>query len=218
MNRSQYLADPQVREFLYWARPKLSEPGAFIHAYQPARDEPFSCRSLFEAYEHFAWPFRVTIPGETVTAGRTFSENKAVLKRLAEALRTSLAAGDNKQFLNASIAVLRWGGVFPRNGATLCELGDGLTAKFAEAASQLTPESADTERIDRVQLMNAGFAKIYSLLLDGLPIYDGRVGAALGYLARLYCEDAALEATPITLRFAWGIAKGAKKGSARKKP
>lgn len=64
--------------------------------------------------------------------------------------------------------------------------------------------------------MNAGFTKIYSLLLEGLPIYDGRVGAALGYLARLYCEDAALEATPRALRFAWGIAKGTKPGDARK--
>ena len=40
--------------------------------------------------------------------------------------------------------------------------------------------------------MNAGFEKIYSVLLDGCVIYDGRVGAALGLLARQFCEASEL--------------------------
>ena len=82
------------------------------------------------------------------------------------------------------------------NQAVLGRYGGGLTVEFADAAGQLAPESADAERIDRVHLNECRLIKIYSLALDGLPIYHGRVGAALGYLARLYCEDAALEAAP----------------------
>ena len=216
MNRSQYLADPHVREFLAWVRPKLSQDGAFVHHYVPARGSPWNCRSLFDGYEHYDWPFKVALAGESAVRGRTFKENQAVLARLAQMLREGLSADDREQFYEAAIATLRWGGVFPRNGATLLQLGDRIVAEFAGAASQLDPAAADTERIERVHLMNAGFTKVYSLLLDGFPIYDGRVGATLGYLARLYCEDAAISRTPASLRFAWGVAKGSTPGEAKK--
>ena len=35
--------------------------------------------------------------------------------------------------------------------------------------------------------MNSGWTKVYALMLDDFPIYDGRVGAAMGYLVRRYC-------------------------------
>ena len=38
--------------------------------------------------------------------------------------------------------------------------------------------------------MNAGFVKIYSVLLDSCVIYDGRVGAALGLLVRQFPRPA----------------------------
>ncbi len=216
MNRSQYLADDHVREFLEWVRPKLSEDGAFVHEYVPARGAPWHCRSLFEAHERYQWPFRVRFSGETVTVGRTFEENQAVRDRLAGMLRTSLSDRVAGPFCEAAVAALRWGGVFPRNGARLLQLGDRIIVEFAGAASQLDPAAADTERIERVHLMNAGFTKVYSLLLGGFPVYDGRVGATLGYLARLYCEDAGLSAATDRLRFAWGVAKGTTPGAARK--
>ena len=37
--------------------------------------------------------------------------------------------------------------------------------------------------------MNSGFTKIYSLYIDDFIIYDSRVGAALGFLVRCYCEE-----------------------------
>jgi hypothetical protein len=52
--------------------------------------------------------------------------------------------------------------------------------------------------------MNAGFVKIYSVLLDWCVIYDGRVGAALGLLVRRYCEEHDLPQVPPVLRFAYG--------------
>ena len=56
--------------------------------------------------------------------------------------------------------------------------------------------------------MNAGWTKVYALMLDGLPIYDGRVGAAMGYLVQRYCVSARLCQVPTRLRFRWGAARG----------
>ena len=216
LNRSQYLADPSVREFLEWVSPRLSQDGTFVHQYAPARGAPWGCRSLFDAYQRYEWPFSVTFPGEAVTKGRTLDENTVVLERLAKLLRSSLAVADDEAFYEGAVTTLRWGGVFPRNGTRLLQLGDQIVGEFAAASSQLEPTRADTERIDDVHLMNAGFTKIYSLLLDDFPIYDGRVGAALGYLVRMYCEEGALATPPGALRFAWGVAKGSAPGTAKK--
>ena len=95
---------------------------------------------------------------------------------------------ENRGRLQGAVTTLHWGGVFPRNGTKLLQLSDGIVDEFVAAASQLEPAHADTDHIDSVHLMNAGFTKVYSLLLDDFPIYDGRVGAALGYLVRMYCE------------------------------
>src|SRR5262249_48148977 len=55
--------------------------------------------------------------------------------------------------------------------------------------------------------MNAGFVKIYSVLLDYCVIYDGRVGAALGLLARQFCENTGRTRVPLSLAFAYGVPK-----------
>jgi hypothetical protein len=55
-------------------------------------------------------------------------------------------------------------------------------------------------------IMNSGFTKIYSLCIDDFIIY-GRVGAALGFLVRKFCEDCTLEKVPNELAFAWGKGK-----------
>ena len=55
--------------------------------------------------------------------------------------------------------------------------------------------------------MNAGYTKIYSLLLDNFIIYDGRVGAALGLLVRFFLEENHYDSIPQSLNFAFGLPK-----------
>ena len=45
-------------------------------------------------------------------------------------------------------------------------------------------------------------------MLDGFPIYDGRVGAAMGYLVQQYCTRAGLRQVPALICFRWGVARG----------
>jgi hypothetical protein len=58
--------------------------------------------------------------------------------------------------------------------------------------------------------MNAGYTKIYSLICDKSIIYDGRVGAALGFLTKNFLLKKYPESSevPNSLRFPWGKAKG----------
>ena len=56
--------------------------------------------------------------------------------------------------------------------------------------------------------MTSGFSKIYSLLVDGFPIYDSRVGCALASLVRLFCEETGRTAVPAQLRFALPPSQG----------
>ena len=131
-------------------------------------------------------------------------------------MRDALYEEDADSFTEAGIAVLRWGGVLPHNRGTLEALGQGAPTVFQAAVLQLDPQTADLRQIDHVRLMNAGFTKIYSLLIDDFPMYDGRVGAALGYLVRLHLEERAATSVPEPLRFPWGVAKGYRRGSATK--
>lgn len=55
--------------------------------------------------------------------------------------------------------------------------------------------------------MNAGWTKVYALMLDDFPIYDSRVGAATGYLVQQYCRRRQRPTVPKLLRFRWGPAR-----------
>ena len=89
------------------------------------------------------------------------------------------------------------------NNATLRDLGGAVLSTFREASRLLDSSHADTSRLDGVRSMNAGWTKVYALMLDGFPIYGGRVGAAMGYLVQQYCTRAGLRQVPTLLCFRW---------------
>ena len=49
--------------------------------------------------------------------------------------------------------------------------------------------------------MTSGFSKIYSLLVDGFPIYDSRVACGIASLVRLFCEETGRTEVPALLAF-----------------
>jgi len=154
------------------------------------------CESVFDAYCRFDWGFSVQLPGEThLTRGRSFEENVNVLDRLKDILRESAAKGDTDNFLKSGIAVVQWGGVY-RNVGRLVALGERALPNLCAAAEQLDPKNADTGRLSAVTDMNSGFSKIYSLLIDGFPIYDSRVACALAFLIRKFCQEKGLQEVP----------------------
>ena len=67
---------------------------------------------------------------------------------------------------------------------------------LTKTACLLDPATADLTRLSGARPMNSGFSKIYSLLIDGFPIYDSRVACALASLVRLFCEESGRSEVP----------------------
>ena len=202
MNRSEYLRDSSVEAFIDWLRPHVRGDCLFHHTFTMLKPHlDWSCNSIWEAYENYWWP----IPGRNTGS---FEANQGELDRLAADVRRARDGDDQDGFVDAACGILRWGGVMRSNKATLRDLGRTALSTFREASLLLDLSHAYTSRLDGVRYMNAGWTKVYALMLDGFPIYDGRVGAAMGYLVQRYCVSARLCQVPTRLRFRWGAARG----------
>ena len=192
MTRDDYLRDPAVERFIEWLRPLVRGDAPFLHEYwmlKPVR-RWWSCNSLWNAFRNYEWR-------------GSFKSNQEQLARLARDLRRAVARDDGEGFVKAALATLEWGGVAANNAATLDELGGNALPTFRDVSYLLDPSRADTSRLEDVRYMNSGWTKVYSLLRDDFPMYDGRVGAALGYLVWLHCAEQRLERVPPLLRFRW---------------
>lgn len=198
MKQREYLRDQHVKAFIEWLRLRVRCERRFEHEYrmlQPACD--WSCGSLFNAYENYCW------------RGCSFAANQAELDCLRSRMRAAVAANDNHRFVEAACRILQWGGVVSSNKRRLCDLGQDALPTFRSAVDRLDPDRADTSMLGEVRYMNSGWTKVYALMLDGFPIYDGRVGAGMGHMVRLYCTECGeLSEVPALLRFRWLRGKG----------
>lgn len=204
LTRDDYLRASWVKCFVAWLRRRVRGEVCFEHRYRmprPLRD--WRCCSLWGAYEGYRW------------RRADFETTQGTLDCLRKEIRAAKEAADNCRFVTAALEVLKWGGVSRSNRERLCELGDGALGTFSDAAKLLDPSQADTARLDEVRYMNSGWTKVYSLMLDAFPMYDGRVGAAMGYLVRLWwratrpdCADEEICQVPELLRFRWLAGRG----------
>ncbi len=204
MNREEYLNDSQVSDFIEWMRLRVSGEEAFSHSYRMRRSKKsWNCGSLWEAFEKYE--FR----------GRDFETNERELGPQRIQIQCAVSNQDNSKFVCAAKGILKWGGVTRGNVSRLNKLGDNALCTFYESAEFLKPSSADTLQLGNIRYMNSGWTKVYSLMLDGFPIYDGRVGAAMGYLVKKYCEEKRLRFVPDLLHFRWGEGKSGVNGPNR---
>ena len=134
--------------------------------------------------------------------------NQKKLDRLAADVRRARDDDDQDRFVRAAHSILQWGGVMASNVATLDGLGKAALSTFSEASRLLDPTRAATSRLAGVRHMNSGWTKVYALMLDGLPIYDGCVGATMSHFVRQFCVRAGLCQVPPRPCFRWGPARG----------
>ena len=192
MKRDDYLNHACVKSFIEWLRPYVRGDKDFRHEYTMLNPEcDWSCGSLWEAYKGYVWD------------GGNFDDNQAKLNRLATRLRRAVEQSDWKTFVEIVLCILDWGGVKNKNADRLLDLGEEALPIFRKASRLLDPSRADTSRLEGFRYMNSGWTKVYSLMLDGFPIYDGRVGAAMGYLVQKHCKEAGLKHVPGLLHFRW---------------
>ena len=197
MSRDEYIRHSCVRAFIDWLRPYVRGDCLFQHSFTMLRPyREWCCDSLWQAYERYEWN------------GVDIDVNRAELDCLAACVRRAVREDDRSAFVGAASGILRWGGVTRGNVATLRNLGTEALRTFRDASRLLDPSHAHTSRLEGVRYMNSGWTKVYALMLNGLPIYDGRVGAAMGYLVQKHCRDAGLDSVPDLLHFRWGPARG----------
>lgn len=228
MNRQEYLQEVQVIEFVDWLRNILrQQPGfEFSHRYErltkgkSAKTASWACSSVYDAYTKYEWKYHFTEDG-TKKSGTTYAESKATLDDFSRRLRVAVQENDDETCHKICLMILEWGGVLGSdksgNKKYINQMREGLSAYLEDSKIQFESEEITLTRrfraVDNNSIhikMNAGFTKIYSLLCNEFIIYDGRVGAALGLLVRLYCErHQHIKSVPDSLAFYYGKAKTA---------
>ena len=153
--------------------------------------------------------------------GQYYDANAKAIAKFQTAIRSALASPiiEPSEVRSAVKAVMEWG-LMPNAVAknlTWAQLqGEDLPSLLLEGKRELECEKPNFGIFPRVR-MNAGYTKVFSLLCDGIIIYDGRVGAALCWLVRQFLKKAVYSGTvPQALAFRW--AKGAGKNSKNRNP
>ena len=106
------------------------------------------------------------------------------------------------KFVNHAEAILRWGGI--RQLRKLNEWRnlppERLQALIEDIRARLDPATADTDDLADFRYIGSGFSKVYSVLIDGFPIYHSRVACALNCLVGIYCRWEGVGRKPDLLR------------------
>lgn len=213
MKKREYLNDRYVAEFVLWASQHLCDD-KFAHSYINRRTgQVWSCTSLFDAFKNYDWSIKLTpfVQSKTgVKKGADFSTNAIVLDALSTELKIGISNSNLDRVGNASIEVMTWGGVRPGNVGWLKNAVAHGTLVNTLQQTRTALNSGDSQNPVLVMndlRFNAGMTKIYSLICDDFIIYDSRVGAALGWMVKKFCDEAGLSTVPPELSFPWAPAK-----------
>lgn len=230
MQKTEYLALPEVAKFAEFLGMLLSDVRYLAHSYEmetkgrsQARNN-WSCNSVYDAFLKYEWRYSYIDPstGEK-RKGSSFQESELELSSLSNKLKKAIAEKNSREASYCCQMVLDWGGVLGSskrgNKKILESFDDDLAGYLAETKSLFDSHEAllgneylvSMEGKNVPVVMNAGFTKIYSVLCEEFIIYDGRVGAALGLLVRKFLEhDNAINVLPESLAFHYGRARNIK--------
>ncbi len=199
MNRAQFLADPQVQDFINWLA-SVARIGLLINLNIPhSRFVPGGIHAVVHGLPAvlglYQWNASWTNPfTHHITSSGNWSSTRASLAALSAMLRGAIiATGSQTNALAACRSVLIWGGnrnfakgAFPfLSGHAVA----GTLIQYLQACQ--TALSLSTARTGSlcppVTMMNSMLTKVHArLALDGLPIYDSRVAAAIATLVEMY--------------------------------
>ena len=200
MKRDEYIRRRHISAFVNWLANRLDTPESFTHSYRMRKTGTYwRCDCLYSAFQRYEWQFSTYDPcSRQSLSGKTFAESADALTLIGLRLKEAIVQDDCDLALSCCKAVLKWGGI--RSGHYLEGLGDNLVSTLRRSTTALADPGLDLSRLPLVD-MNAGWTKIYSLLLDDFIMYDSRVAAALCMLVGLFAQDIGLLSLPGELRF-----------------
>ncbi|MFN4327642.1 MAG: hypothetical protein ACK4FF_02095 [Limnobacter sp.] len=209
MKKSDFLDNPDVNEFAGW----LSDHAPNIEVNLEIRRSKFvpnrvsaNLKGFSEILNCYQWKSKDVVSGD-------WTESVEKLKHLSEQLRDAVSSGSEQEALRACINVLDWGGDRnPHRGSRPFlerkARKQNLLTYLRGVTNALNLEEADTRLLTSesspVKKMNSMLTKVHSLLsVDGLPIYDSRVAAAIASLVEMWRMDRKLTDKPLpdALRF-----------------
>jgi hypothetical protein len=221
LEKSAFLDEPIVIEFIHYLSSLLS--GEPIHheflirdRKLPANDsrisEPlFFITSLEQAFNSYWWN------------GQAYDINAKKLAQIQEFVRSAMGyeglPRSTDSSLDALREVLKWGAggtgqkLYTSNETWALNCGNKLTESLRKGRNEMTSQlpNLDVFRPSKTRIyarMNAGFTKYYALACDDVIMYDGRVGAALGFLVKNFCVTNKIKNLPDELAFRWGAQNG----------
>ena len=200
------------------AKGRLSGWRDFNRQWDGNRDV-WTARSLSEALEKYFWPVaaKQLTPQPTDRRRRRpnadFRSNREQLNELKNSLLKAIQKQNDRLAEDIVYKIFDWGGVSRReDGSSRTWVREQaqkrtLCRELDKAVQLLKREIAPLDSFrTRSLLMNSSMTKVYALAdpAQFLIIYDGRVGAALGHLARLFLTQRDERTVPEDLKFRWG--------------
>lgn len=215
MNKNKYLHDPVVKAFVEYIGTVLNGSQAidFSYRFHRARvPEGFrerfglqgTAHTLEDLFERYHWNRQY------------LGDNAARLGEIQRQLRTTMLSDPTSPAAvrNAVADVMDWGlGAGSPAAKANMDWADAQRHRlpiFLDTGKQaLESEDPDFCEFGRLR-MNAGYTKVYSLLCEGIIIYDGRVGAALCWLVRRFLKSMGhIGPVPDVLAFLWAPGRSA---------
>ncbi|MEZ5709463.1 MAG: hypothetical protein R3E02_08780 [Blastomonas sp.] len=155
------------------------------------------CNSLKEAHENYSW---------------TGQDASGTFENLSKELICAVRKNNSDKAKSLCRDIFKWGGVGKkRNDRSIIWLNQAsdLCASLNLAKKLLLGSSPLSEFNGTKLLMNSAMTKVYAALAPRcLAIYDGRVGAALGLLAKQYLYSVEASEVPEELQYRWGASQG----------
>ena len=215
MKREQFLVQPEVESFIAWLAVNLPAL-PFKLRFKASKFVPggltADVQGLEQVLDQYRWKASWQDTNQSLVDSQTWAETQRSLGQLREWLTSAVNRGDDQQALQACLQILRWGGVrgaipFLHRLAAKGRLSSYLK-KMAGLMSLDGENDLDDLDAVSVERFDAGLTKIHALYdPSGSPIYDSRVGAAIGMLYSLFRQQWMESGKPL-LAFPSGAARG----------
>jgi len=215
MKRDQFLAQPEVESFVAWLVANLPTL-RFKLRFKSSKFVPGGLQADVQGFEqvlgHYRWKASWQDANQSAVDSQTWADTQRSLGQLREWLTNAVNRGDEQQALQACLQILRWGGVRGAIPFLHRLVAEGELSSYLQKMAGLMSLDGDNDLEDldalSVERFDSGLTKIHALLdASGSPIYDSRVGAAIGMLYSLFRQHWTGSRKPL-LAFPSGGARG----------
>ena len=196
LNKVKLLEDNDVKEFIKFLAEKWDKGLKFnVVIKRGSKAGSILIDSLKDMLDNYYWKYSInTSPKDfpkDSNDGSTLNESEAVLTYCKNKLINNKGLNTNLDELRIGTEIVfRWGGVFKKgNRIKATDKNYDLQKDYKEVIQKwndINLKNADFSSRDTFDFTsNAGFTKVYSLILPDFIIYDSRVSVALAYLINL---------------------------------